>query len=418
MSASRTFLYGLIIGLLTMLAGCSLGPREQGSFSDAELRRAAQLVDQEEIYFDKVYGAWSGKLIGLILGQPTEGWGREQIEVKAREAGCYPITAYMPAHFETPSKGFLAGQFDSSPPNDDSDLMLAAFLAVRERGIHLTPRDLAECWVKYVPDACTAELIALENFKRGVWPPASATTDNPYAEWIGAQMRVDIWGMIAPGLPRLAADYAAKDASISHAGNGIDAARFIAAAVSLAMVEKDPETIVRKALALIPPDCRYAEAIRDAMAWHGEHEDWRDAWEKLDRKYGMAPDGSRGDKFPDERYNTGKAPYHWGDWRWVYADVNGAACVLALLYGEGDFSNSICLAAMIGFDNDCNAGTVGTILGAVHGYQAIPGRWKDPLNDTYRTGLRLPERRLKTSELSREAVGYGRQVIGSCQARP
>ncbi len=419
MRISRLLLAGVLTGIPVLAAGCSMrsGGDEGRRFGDADLRRAVQLADNEEAYFDKVHGAWSGKLIGLILGQPTEGWGREQIEKKAREAGCYPITAYMPANFDTPHKGFLAGSFSSSPPNDDSDLMLAAFLAVRERGIHLTARDLAECWLKYVPGACTAELVALQNFKRGIWPPASATTGNPYAEWIGAQMRVDLWGMMAPGLPQLAADYAAMDASISHAGNGIYAAQFIAAAVSAAMVETDVNTVVRRALAVIPADCRYAEAIRDVISWCGLHKDWQSAWEQLDKKYGHAPDGTRGEKFADERYNTGKDPYLWGNWRWVYADVNGAACTMALLYGRGDFSETICLAAMIGYDNDCNAGTVGAILGAMHGHKGIPERWSKPLNDTYQTGLNLPKRRLKISELSRETVVYGQRVIASCRGK-
>ncbi len=418
MKASRLPATAALAGVLIVTCGCSLksGTRSE-RFSDAELRRAAQVVDSEEMYFDKVYGAWSGKLIGLILGQPTEGWGREAIEKKAKEAGCYPITAYMPANFDTPHKGFLVGKFASSPPNDDSDLMLAALLAVRERGIQLTARDLAECWIKYVPGACTAELVALQNFKRGIWPPESATTGNPYAEWIGAQMRVDLWGMMAPGLPRVAADYAAMDASISHAGNGIYAAQFIAAAVSAAMVEKDVNKVVRQALAAIPADCRYAEAIRDVVAWHRMHKDWKNAWEQLDKKYGFAPDGTRGDKFADEKYNTDKDPYMWGDWRWVYADVNGAACTMALLYGQGDFSKSICLAAMIGYDNDCNAGTVGAILGAIHGHKGIPEQWTKPLNDTYQTGLNLPERRLKISDLSKETVGYGRQIVRSCRGK-
>lgn len=411
--------FAALVGVLILAGGCALttGEQEGRRFGNRELRRACRLTDDEGTYFDKVYGSWSGKLIGLILGQPTEGWGREQIEKKAREAGCYPITAYMPANFDTPHKGFLAGSFDNSPPNDDSDLMLAALLAVRERGIQLTARDLAECWLKYVPGACTAELVALENFKRGIWPPASATTGNPYAEWIGAQMRVDIWGMMAPGLPRLAADYAATDASISHAENGIYAAQFIAAAVSAAMVEKDVNTVVRRGLAVIPIDCRYAEAIRDVIAWHRQYKDWQGAWEQLDKKYGFDPDGTRGDKFADEQYNTGKTPYLWGNWRWVYADVNGAACVMALLYGQGDFSKSICLAAMIGYDNDCNAGTVGAILGAMHGHKAIPEQWTKPLNDTYQTGLKLAERKLKIGELSKETVVYGQQVIRSCRGK-
>ncbi|HPD29898.1 MAG TPA: ADP-ribosylglycohydrolase family protein [Phycisphaerae bacterium] len=419
MTVSREVYVGALAGLLLATSGCSLESSKTGNarFSDAELLRAGRLTNNEKLYFDKVHGAWSGKLIGLILGQPTEGWGREQIETKAREAGCYPITAYMPAAFDTPHKGFLAGNFDSSPPNDDSDLMLVALLAVRERGIHLTARDLAECWLKYVPSACTAELVALENFKRNIWPPESATTGNPYAEWIGAQMRVDVWGMIAPGMPRLAAEYATMDASLSHADNGIYAARFIAAAVSLAMVENDVNTVVRRSLELIPADCRYAEAIRDAVAWNRRYSNWQAAWEQLDRKYGFDPDGTRGDQFAEEQYNTGEAPYLWGNWRWVYADVNGAACALALLYGRGDFSRSICLAAMMGYDNDCNSGTVGAILGAMHGHSAIPEQWKKPLNDTYQTGLNLAERRLKISELAKETAGYGRQLVRSCREK-
>lgn len=404
---------GSLAGIMIVVAGCSLQSGTAGSKGDidAKLLRARQLTENEELYFDKVYGAWSGKLIGLILGQPTEGWGKEAIESKAREAGCYPITAYMPAHFDTPHKRFLVGGFDCSPPNDDSDLMLASLLALREHGIDLTSRDVAECWLKYVPSACTAELVALQNFRRGVWPPDSATTGNPYAEWIGAQMRVDIWGLIAPGLPGIAADYAAMDASISHADNGVYAARFIAAAVSSAMFERDVETILRDGLAVIPADCRYAEGIRDAMAWHAEYRDWRDAWEPLDRKYGFNPDGTRGGDFAEAQYNTEKDPYLWGNWRWVYADVNGAACALALLYGQGDFSKTICLAAMMGYDNDCNSGTVGAILGAMHGYDAIPEQWKQPLNDTYKTSLKLAQRRLKISDLSRETATYGRQLV-------
>lgn len=396
---------GLLTGLLLVTGGCSV--------ENAELHRARQVTENREVYLDKVHGAWAGKLIGLILGQPTEGWGKERIEAKARDAGCYPVTAYMPAHFDTPHKAFLAGNFDSSPPNDDSDLMLASLLALRERGVEPTSRDIAETWLKYVPGACTAELVALQNFRRGIWPPDSATTANPYGDWIGAQMRADIWGLIAPGLPGVAADYAARDACISHAGDGIYAARFVAALVSLAFTEQNRQDAVRGALQVIPPACRYADAIRDAIAWHRKYADWREAWDQLDRKYGFNPDGDRGGEFAEEQYNTGKDPYLWGNWRWVYADVNGAACVLAILYGEGDFSKTICLATMMGYDNDCNSGTVGAVLGAMNGYQSIPEQWKQPLNDRYQTGLKLPKNRLLISELARETAEYGRQVVNT-----
>ena len=106
-----------------------------------------------------------------------------------------------------------------------------------------------------------------------------------------------------------------------------------------------------------------------------------------------------------------KGLYQWGDWKWVHADVNGAACALALLYGEGDFSKTICIATMCGYDNDCNSGTVGAIMGAMIGEKAIPQRWKDPIHDIYHSGLKLPKRDLKISELAKETAGYGLQVM-------
>ena len=373
--------------------------------------RAKRIAANRAEYTNKVYGAWYGKLIGLILGQPTEGYPKQDIEKRAREVGAYPVTYYMPSNFQTHLPKYLLGNFDCSPPNDDSDLMLASLLALRDSGINLTSRSIAEAWVKYVGGGCTAEGVALYNFRRGIWPPASAVIANPYQDWIGAQMRGDIWGMIAPGMPKVAARYAAVDAKISHSRNGVYAEQFISAALSVAMVEKDPEKIIRTALKTIPPNCTYAAAINDVLKWHEQEKDWQSAWELVDKKWAVFEDGTGSRDFKDTRFNTANKLYQWPDWKWVHADVNGAACALALLYGEGNFSKTICIATMCGYDNDCNTGTVGAIMGAMHGEKAIPQRWKDPIHDIYRSGLRLPQRDLKISELAEETAGYGLQVM-------
>jgi hypothetical protein len=57
--------------------------------------------------------------------------------------------------------------------------------------------------------------------------------------------------------------------------------------------------------------------------------------------------------------------------------------LIGLLYGDGDFRRSVSLTTMCGFDTDCNAGTVGCLLGLRNGLDAIPTEWRDPLNDTY-----------------------------------
>ena len=381
--------------------------------SYAQQRLAERLVRNEAVYNDKVHAAWLGKFIGLIAGQPTEGWGREQIEIKARAINFYPVTGYMPGNFDSRATNFLAGNIKGSPSNDDTDLMVTSLLAIREHGINLTARNIAETWLKYVPSACTAELVALRNIQNGIWPPESAEVGNPYQEWIGAQMRGEIWGMIAPGLPTLAADYAFRDASVTHTGNGIYGEQFIAALVSAGMVGSNRDNIIQTALKTIPSDCKYAEAVRDVVAWHRQYPDWQSAWEQLDKKWGFLNNGKRSDAFADSRYNTNKDPYEWDDMKWVHADVNGAAMTLALLYGDGDFTKSVCLAVMIGYDNDCNSGTVGAVLGALNGTKAIAESWKAPLNDTYRTTLKIPEKQLSISAIAAETAQYGQQVVKS-----
>ena len=394
--------------LAPVLAGCAT----QASRHDAAWKRqSATLAANQAAYQDKAYGAWYGKLIGLIAGQPTEGWGKEEIERKAKAVNFYPITGYMPARFDSPHKGFLLENLNGSPPNDDSDLMLASLLALRERGVDVTSRDIADMWVKYVPGACTAELIALRNFREGVWPPESAIKDNPYPDMIGAQMRGDLWGMIAPGMPEVAARYAKIDATMTHTNNGVYGEQFIAAVVSMAFVEKDPRKIVERALEVVPADSVYAQAVRDAIAWHDKYPEWQGAWQELDKKWGVFSDGKRDRPFADARYNTGKDPYLWQDIKWVYADVNGAAVTLALLYGGGDFTNSVGLAVMLGFDNDCNAGTVAAVIGAINGESGIPSVWKDCLHDRYLTTDNLPEKTLSIKALAAETVTYGRQVV-------
>ena len=351
-----------------------------------------------------------GKCIGLNLGQPVEGWTKQQIEEEAQKVDFYPVTYYFPANFKTPYPGTLQGKFDHYPANDDTDLMTVSLLTLREYGIDFTSRQLAEQWVEHVKFACTAEGVALHNFKRDIWPPQSAVADNPYEQWIGAQMRADIWGMITPGLPQKAAELASRDASISHVRNGIYGAQYVAAIVSLAMTNTNVKKVVLEALKVIPEHSEYASAVKDVVAWYEAGYNWHKTWQLLDDRYGWNDDGVRRGGFIDDRFNKVEDLYQWENMRWVHVTPNGAACVLALLYGEGDFPESICIATMCGYDADCNAGTVGGILGAMNGRRSIPAKWKDPLNDRFKNGLKNCENEMKISEMAKEIFGYARQI--------
>ena len=59
----------------------------------------------------------------------------------------------------------------------------------------------------------------------------------------------------------------------------------------------------------------------------------------------------------------------------------------SLLYGNGDYGKSICMAVETGFDTDCNGATVGSILGMANGIESIPKCWTNPINDTLNTSI-------------------------------
>ena len=58
--------------------------------------------------------------------------------------------------------------------------------------------------------------------------------------WIGADIRSDPWGYAAPGYPEKAAEFAWRDATISHRRNGIYGAMYFSAAIAAAFATGDP----------------------------------------------------------------------------------------------------------------------------------------------------------------------------------
>ncbi len=42
---------------------------------------------------------------------------------------------------------------------------------------------------------------------------------------------------------------------------------------------------------------------------------------------------------------------------------------------------------MCGWDTDCTGATAGSIIGAMHGAKALPGKWVDPFQDTMHSAI-------------------------------
>lgn len=325
---------------------------------------------------DNIYGAWMGRVCGCMLGKTVEGIRTDELIPFLKETNNYPMTRYIAnadlknVDLSRYNFNFLhrayADKIDSMPVDDDTNYTVLSQIIFEEYGSNFTAENVAQAWLKYQPkDAyCTAERVAFCNFVKGYFPPQSAIHKNPYREWIGAQIRADYWGYINPGNPEKAAETAYIDASISHIKNGIYGEMFIAASIAAAAETNDIKSILLSGLGQIPYTSRLYEAVMSVIDNFENGITQKECFKHIHSKY-------------DEFDGYG----------WCHTIPNAMIVAASLLYGNGNFGKSICMAVETGFDTDCNGATVGSILGMANGIKSIDKKWSKPFNDTLKTSI-------------------------------
>ncbi|HMQ34571.1 MAG TPA: ADP-ribosylglycohydrolase family protein, partial [Chloroflexaceae bacterium] len=311
-------------------------------------------------YLERVYAGVLGKLIGVYLGRPVEGWSHERI---------------LAEHGET---WYYLDRRGGAPLIVTDDDLSGTFTFLRALPDHnndpdLTPAQIGQTWLNYIVEGRSilwwggmgnsTEHTAYLRLKRGLPAPASgsaARNGRVVAEQIGAQIFIDGWAMVCPGDPERAADLARRAASVSHDGEAIYGAQVVAAMEALAFVEPDLGALLDVALRLIPRDSTIARLIHDLREWRERYPDWREALGQIARRYGYDCYGG----------NCHMVPNH-------------ALIHLGLLYGEDDFQRALMITTTAGWDTDCNAGNVGCLMGIKNGLAGIEAGpdWRGPVAD-------------------------------------
>lgn len=358
-------------------------------------KEALNLSDEELL--DKIHGGWLGRCAGCLLGKPVEGAKKEHIEEWLNRADAYPLRDYFPPLkeiYEMPDwlknrlkrTNMLLGNIDRMVRDDDIDYTIIGLHILETVGSDFTAADVGKVWLVTLPylSVYTAERIAYRNLVNGLVPTETATYMNPYREWIGAQIRADMWGYVASGNPEIGAELAYRDASLSHVKNGIYGEMFVSAMLSAAFATGDIEEIIEIGLSEIPKQSRLAEAMRNVVAWSKELSDWREAWSKIMAEYGH---------------------YHL-----VHTINNAALVLLGLLYGEGDYEKSIAISVMSGLDTDCTGATTGSIVGVMLGAKNLPKKWIAPLNDRAESFV-MGYNDSRISDLSKRTLKQAKKVL-------
>ena len=304
---------------------------------------------------NKMEGALLGRLIGCLMGVPVEGWDSERMEAWSRSLEIkFPPVDYWP-EVEQPYAKNCYGHYRSeykkanmllAPVDDDIIYTQLALLILEEFGPNFTTKDVGTAWKKYLPVACTAEDIALRNLKQGIPVSETAEIDNPYRQWIGGAIRSDGFGWAAAGYPEKAAKMAYTDACLSHRRNGIYGEMFLAAVQSAAFAVSDPMEAVRIGMTEIPAQCRLYQDLSWALSVSDQITDYKDACRLIKERFSLMHP--------------------------VHTNNNLCLIVFGLRLAQGNFLKGISQTVAMGYDNDCTAASVGSILGAILGKQAIP----------------------------------------------
>jgi hypothetical protein len=323
------------LALLGLAPGRDLTAQPQGTLSYKTISKAE--------LEDRVRGGWAGQMIGVSFGAPTEFKSNGKI-----------IEGDLPE--------WKPGNVENAINQDDLYVEMT-FAAVMDRvGLEATTEQYGEAFRTSKYQLWHANAAARRLLETGIKAPWSGHPKyNVHANDIDFQIEADFIGLMAPGLPNAARDYSMRVGQVMNFGDGLYGGLFVTGMYAAAFFEKDVRRVVESGLALMPQASGYAAIIRDVLAWHAaDPSNWKVTWQKIQDKWDTddsCPDGSL-------------RPFN------IDARLNGAYIALGLLYGGGDFAQTLDVTTRAGQDSDCNPSNAVGILGVMLGYERIPDVWK------------------------------------------
>ncbi len=260
--------------------------------------------------------------------------------------------------------------------DDDTDIEWVYLIAMeRSRTLLLPPSEIAALWKAHMNRSiwCSHKYLR-QLLNIGILPPLTGSVHlNPWAEFnLSGQFVSESWGLIAPGMPQTAARMAVHYLRTSIDLEPAQAAQLFASMVAAAFLTDDLNRILDAGGRAVDPKSQMAAIVRDVRRWHAQYPaDWRATRELIRKTYSLSPN------VKDVRdYNGVK--------------LNGAATLAALLYGKGDFVETVRHAFNFGWDADNTAATSGTIVGVIKGRKWLASQgWNigDAFRNTTRDGL-------------------------------
>ncbi|MBM1105159.1 ADP-ribosylglycohydrolase family protein [Aurantibacter crassamenti] len=340
-----------------------------------------KLISKEALS-DKIHGYWVGQLAGNYVGFPFENkYDEKPIPVFIDRYMNYKDAKYLNLKMNLEDRrGFvdiMAQAMGGAWSDDDTDIEFVLLHGLEKYGLDITYKELAMLRSEHIK-----RFIWLSNSRvkelidEGYFPPETGSKElNEHWYTLGSQLYNEIFGVVYSGMTAKAGEWGKWGALVGHDDWATHGTILFTAMYSAAFFENDVHELLRIGMAQMPADSPYLAAIKNVIKWHNENKEWKVTRQLIHDNYYKEFDGF-------------KIPYPMAG-----AVINGLNGIMALLYGNGDFTKTIGIATTTGYDCDNQAATMGGLLGVMNGSKSIPdkftkelpsrGKWEVPFNNTY-----------------------------------
>jgi len=367
---------------------------------------AGDQIISRQAYADKLYGFWLGQCIANWTGLVTEmdkiGGDGPHGEFYTREDWGQPdqpnIWSETPSQLSDTIDWVLEDEDGIWGADDDTDIeFIYQHLLYEHQTSMLSGEQIRDGWLKHIysdentpftsSDGSKENFLWVSNQRahdlmnaKGLVPPATSDPDNnPDYEMIDAQLTTEIFGLFAPTRPDVALRMARLPIRTTAFDNAAWASGFYVVMYSLAS-RVDQELPIKEqilwmagtARQWLPEDSYSAKMFDFVKSRYLAGVPWEQARDEVYVRYQVEQ---------QDGYNITSRNL---DCNGCFASgINFASSIVSLLYGEGNFKETVKIAVLAGWDSDNPAATWGGLLGFMHGKDGIEQTFGRTFSDRF-----------------------------------
>jgi len=310
-------------------------------YNDAE-------ISEDELY-DKMMGSWLGQMIGVAWTASTEFAGTGTI--------LPGLTPWKPS------------MISNAYEQDDVYVEIPFLIAMEQNGAFCSPKYMADSFEDAKFPLWHANEAARKNLRAGFsWYDAGNYLINEHADDIDWQIECDFLGTMYPGLVNEAAERAYEIGHMICYGDGVYGGVFVSAMHAASYTAKSVQEIVDAGISVIPAGTKFRNLMDDVVEAYRSGKTWQEAWQIVEDQCGTT------DKCVDCNAESLKPSMN------IDAKLNAAYVAIGLLWGEGDFAETVTISCRCGQDSDCNPSSAASILGNFYGASGIDAIYKSQVD--------------------------------------